>query len=443
MSRLRALAGRAYAALAFGRAAAVYELLTDHEAWRRDCRDMAELVAGPRVLDLGVGPGTSALEMARADPARRHVGLDVSAAMLRRAARRARAARRRPAARPRGRARAARPRAARSTPPPATASCTSSTTPPRRSRRCAARCGRAGASRSSSRAPAARGSRERAAAAARATASRWRSGAACPASTAATTRRRCRRSSRAPGSSGARAWPVLVGLWGDGNRRSRPEYEGRPRCARPGPSSATSTARPSPRTSAISSRYRFAGVDELPRRGGRVPARRVPVQRAAREGVRADHRLARGDRGVRARDARCSGPASRRSSRRAARAAARSSSSPPGLDAYIEPVLERLPPALRAPRGGPREPRASCRRRGSRSRFHGADCGVLRLLQGRRRARAAGRRAQGASSAATAPATGTPPTPPTHVFARAGSRLVRYCAERGIRARRRSRRSTR
>ncbi len=92
MSRLRARAGRAYAAFAFGRAAAIYEVVTDHEAWRRDCREMAALVGGPRVLDLGIGPGTSALEMARADPARRHVGVDVSAAMLRRAARRARAA---------------------------------------------------------------------------------------------------------------------------------------------------------------------------------------------------------------------------------------------------------------------------------------------------------------------------------------------------------------
>lgn len=93
MSRLRAQAGRAYAAFAFGRAAMIYELLTDHDAWRRDCREMGELVGGPRVLDLGIGPGTSALEMARADPARRHVGVDVSAAMLRRAARHAHAAR--------------------------------------------------------------------------------------------------------------------------------------------------------------------------------------------------------------------------------------------------------------------------------------------------------------------------------------------------------------
>ena len=46
---------------------------------------------GPRVLDLGVGSGTSAVEMARARPAV-HVGLDVSGAMLRRARRRARRA---------------------------------------------------------------------------------------------------------------------------------------------------------------------------------------------------------------------------------------------------------------------------------------------------------------------------------------------------------------
>jgi ubiquinone/menaquinone biosynthesis C-methylase UbiE len=81
--------GRLYAAFAFGRAAAVYDLLTDHAAWRRDCRAMATLVPGPRVLDLGIGPGTSALEMWRADPSRRHVGLDVSAPMLRRARSRA------------------------------------------------------------------------------------------------------------------------------------------------------------------------------------------------------------------------------------------------------------------------------------------------------------------------------------------------------------------
>jgi ubiquinone/menaquinone biosynthesis C-methylase UbiE len=85
--------GPLYARFAFGRLAAVYELLTDHEAWREDCRALGALVDGPRVLDLGIGPGASALEMARADPSRHHVGVDVSAQMLRRARAHAREAR--------------------------------------------------------------------------------------------------------------------------------------------------------------------------------------------------------------------------------------------------------------------------------------------------------------------------------------------------------------
>ena len=84
--------GRLYARFAFGPAAAVYDFLTDHPAWLEDCRAMAALVPGPRVLDLGVGPGTGALEMARADPAGLHVGVDVSARMISRASARARSA---------------------------------------------------------------------------------------------------------------------------------------------------------------------------------------------------------------------------------------------------------------------------------------------------------------------------------------------------------------
>ena len=53
---------------------------------------LSALVPGPRVLDLGVGPGTGAIAMVRADPCRRHFGLDVSARMLRRARRRTRSA---------------------------------------------------------------------------------------------------------------------------------------------------------------------------------------------------------------------------------------------------------------------------------------------------------------------------------------------------------------
>lgn len=83
--------GRLYAALAFGPAAAVYDLVTDQATWRGDCRALGALVEGPRVLDLGVGTGLSAVEMARADPARHHLGVDLSAPMLRRARARARA----------------------------------------------------------------------------------------------------------------------------------------------------------------------------------------------------------------------------------------------------------------------------------------------------------------------------------------------------------------
>jgi len=77
-------------ALAFGFAAPAYAFLTAHDAWRASCRALGELVPGPRVLDLGVGPGASVLEVAVRD-GRVHVGLDVSHRMLQRAAHRARA----------------------------------------------------------------------------------------------------------------------------------------------------------------------------------------------------------------------------------------------------------------------------------------------------------------------------------------------------------------
>ncbi|HYQ81146.1 MAG TPA: methyltransferase domain-containing protein, partial [Anaeromyxobacteraceae bacterium] len=75
--------------LAFDLGASVYSFLTAHEPWRASCRALGALVPGPRVLDLGVGPGTSALEMARAG-GKAYLGLDRSREMLRRAARAAR-----------------------------------------------------------------------------------------------------------------------------------------------------------------------------------------------------------------------------------------------------------------------------------------------------------------------------------------------------------------
>jgi SAM-dependent methyltransferase len=89
---VRRRAGRLYAGLAFGALAPLYRVLTDHDAWRSSYRELGSLVPGPRVLDLGIGPGDGALEMARADPARRHVGVDLSGAMVERAAHAAAAA---------------------------------------------------------------------------------------------------------------------------------------------------------------------------------------------------------------------------------------------------------------------------------------------------------------------------------------------------------------
>lgn len=65
--------------------AGVYELITSQERWRDHCRSMASYVPGARVLDLGIGPGVSGIELLRAAPATRLVGIDASPAMLRRA----------------------------------------------------------------------------------------------------------------------------------------------------------------------------------------------------------------------------------------------------------------------------------------------------------------------------------------------------------------------
>jgi ubiquinone/menaquinone biosynthesis C-methylase UbiE len=86
---LRDRAGRFCARIAFREGAAIYEALTDSARWRDDCAALAPLLPEGRVLDLGTGPGTSAIELARAEPGARLVGLDLSAAMLGRARRRA------------------------------------------------------------------------------------------------------------------------------------------------------------------------------------------------------------------------------------------------------------------------------------------------------------------------------------------------------------------
>jgi len=67
--------------------AGTYDTITAQEPWRRHCRHMVSQVPGPRVLDLGIGPGVSAIEMTRAAPKYTLTGVDCSTAMLRRAKR--------------------------------------------------------------------------------------------------------------------------------------------------------------------------------------------------------------------------------------------------------------------------------------------------------------------------------------------------------------------
>lgn len=101
-----------------------------------------------------------------------------------------------------------------------------------------------------------------------------------------------------------------------------------------------------------------------------------------------------------------------------------------GLDAYIEPVVAGLPPALRA-HLEVRANRASCSVEGLRVAFHGEDCGFCGFCKGNvvRELQALGHKVvlcgDGTGDRHAADAA-------DHVFARAGSSLVRYCAEGGI-----------
>ncbi len=102
-----------------------------------------------------------------------------------------------------------------------------------------------------------------------------------------------------------------------------------------------------------------------------------------------------------------------------------------GLDAYIEPVLARLAPPLRA-HVELRANRASCAPDGLTVAFHGEDCGSCGFCKGNvvRELQAAGHRValcgDGTGDRHAADAA-------DRVFARRGSSLVKYCEERGIR----------
>jgi 2-hydroxy-3-keto-5-methylthiopentenyl-1-phosphate phosphatase len=101
-----------------------------------------------------------------------------------------------------------------------------------------------------------------------------------------------------------------------------------------------------------------------------------------------------------------------------------------GLDVYIDPVVQGLSPELRA-HVEVRANRATCSAEGLAVTFHGEDCGFCGFCKGNvvRELQALGHRValcgDGTGDRHAADAA-------DHVFARAGSSLVRYCAERGI-----------
>ena len=95
----------------FNLGAELYGWFTDQATWRASCARLAEaLPAGsrPLIVDLGCGPGVSAIELARLRPDARIVGLDLAPRMLVEARRRLRAA-----GLPQGRVRLVRADAAR------------------------------------------------------------------------------------------------------------------------------------------------------------------------------------------------------------------------------------------------------------------------------------------------------------------------------------------
>jgi 2-hydroxy-3-keto-5-methylthiopentenyl-1-phosphate phosphatase len=104
-----------------------------------------------------------------------------------------------------------------------------------------------------------------------------------------------------------------------------------------------------------------------------------------------------------------------------------------GLDAYIEPVLERLPPPLRT-HVELRANRAACSEAGLTVSFHGPDCGFCGFCKGHvvEELHRAGHRVavcgDGTGDRHAAEAADA-------VFARAGSSLERWARERGLRHR--------
>src|SRR4051812_49694529 len=69
--------------LIFDLAAPIYDWFTAQPLWWSSCARLArDVPPDARVLDLGVGPGVSAIVLARVRPDARVIGLDLAAGML-------------------------------------------------------------------------------------------------------------------------------------------------------------------------------------------------------------------------------------------------------------------------------------------------------------------------------------------------------------------------
>ncbi len=86
---LRSILARLLGPWVFDTAAWLYEWMTAAPAWQESCAHLLtplpDAAGGELVLDLGIGPGVSALWMGELRPQARFVGLDLSHVMLRQA----------------------------------------------------------------------------------------------------------------------------------------------------------------------------------------------------------------------------------------------------------------------------------------------------------------------------------------------------------------------
>ena len=86
---LKSILARLLGSRVFSSAAWLYDWMTANSAWQESCANLLDPLPGRAeeglVLDLGIGPGVSALMMGARRPQARFVGLDLSLPMLKKA----------------------------------------------------------------------------------------------------------------------------------------------------------------------------------------------------------------------------------------------------------------------------------------------------------------------------------------------------------------------